>query len=147
MYCSNCAAPITPSLSFCNRCGTPLKQAVESKNTVSIGAYLTAITLLGICGMGIMLGGSLALRTEAGFPYAIVGFFMLFTFLIVCLTEFMLIRNLSKLTSSPETKHYFPTTQQPPLELRPPSVSSMGEPVGSVTENTTRTLEYARRER
>ena len=147
MYCSNCAAPITPSLSFCNRCGTSLKQTVESKNTAAITAFLTAITLLGICGMGILLGGSLVLRKEAGLPYEMVGFFMLFTFLIVCLTEFMLIRNLSKLTSSAEAKHYLPSIQQPPLELRPPSISTMGEPVGSVVENTTRTLEYARRER
>ncbi len=147
MYCSNCAAPITPSLSFCNRCGANLKQAVGSKNTGSISAFLTAITLIGISGMGIMLGGALALRKEAGFPYEMIGFFMLFTFLIVCLTEFLLIRNLSKLSSSSETKYYFPPTQQPPLELRSPTVASMGEPVGSVTDNTTRTLEYARRER
>jgi hypothetical protein len=147
MYCSNCAAPITPSLSFCNRCGASLKQPVESKKTGAISAFLTAITLLGIAGLGIMLGGALALRKEAGFPYELVGVFMLFTFLIVCLTEFMLIRNLSKLTGSSEAKYYFPPTQQPPLELRPPSAASMGEPVGSVTDNTTRTLEYARRER
>jgi hypothetical protein len=147
MYCSNCAAPITPSLSFCNRCGANLKQPVESKSTGAISAFLTAVTLIGIAGMGIMLGGTLALRKEAGFPYELIGVFMLFTFLIVCLTEFMLIRNLSKLTGSSETKHYFPTTQQPPLELRPATTGSMGEPVGSVTDNTTRTLEYARRER
>jgi hypothetical protein len=31
--------------------------------------------------------------------------------------------------------------------LRPPTTTSFGEPVGSVTDNTTRTLEYARGDR
>jgi len=31
-------------------------------------------------------------------------------------------------------------------DLRLPQASNLGEPVPSVTENTTRTLEYARRE-
>ena len=76
----------------------------------------------------------------------VVAVFMLFTFLTVVLTEFMLFRNLSKLTGSKETKRQFTPAQQPPLELRSPSAQAFGEPVGSVTENTTRTLEYARRE-
>lgn len=143
MYCSNCGTPVTSGLSFCNRCGTGLRERAESRNTGAITAFLTAITLLGISGLGIMLGGSVVLRKEAGLPVELVGFFMLFTFLIIALTEFMLVRNLSKLLGSSETKQYLPTMQQPPLELRPP----LADPLGSVTDNTTRTLEYARRER
>jgi hypothetical protein len=147
MYCSNCGTPVTNGLSFCNRCGTGLKEKTESKNTGQVTAFLTAITLIGICGLGIMLGGSLVLRRGAGLPVELVGFFMFTTFLIVALTEIMLIRNLSKLMGSSETKHYFTPVQQPPLELRPPVASNFGEPIGSVTDNTTRTLEYSRRER
>jgi zinc-ribbon domain len=146
MYCSNCGTPVTPGLSFCNRCGASLRERGESKNTGSITAFLVSITLLGICGLGIMLGGALVLRKEAGLNAELVGIFMLFTFLIVGLTELMLVRNLSKLTGSSETKHNLPPMQQAPLELSPPAASTFGEPVNSVTENTTRTLEYARRE-
>jgi hypothetical protein len=146
MYCSSCGNAITPGLTFCNRCGARLEEKSEPIRTVPITAFLTAITLIGICGLGIMLGGSLVLRNGAGMPFDLVALFMLFTFLTVVLTEVMLIRNLSKLTGSKETKRHFTPAQQPPLELRPPSAQSFVEPLGSVTENTTRTLGYARRE-
>ena len=146
MYCSNCGTAITPGLTFCNRCGARLEEKSEPNRTPAIAAFLTAITLVGICGLGIMLGGTLVLKKEAGLPEDLVGFFMLFTFITVVLTEIMLIRTLSRLMGSKETKRQIAPGQQPPLELRPPSTQAFGEPVSSVTENTTRTLEYARRE-
>jgi predicted nucleic acid-binding Zn ribbon protein len=147
MYCSNCGTAITPGLTFCNRCGARLEEKPESIKTAPITAFLTAITLIGICGLAMMFAGSLVLRNGAGLPFDLVAVFMLFTFLTVVLTEFMLFRNLSKLTGSKETKRQFTPAQQPPLELRPPSAQAFGEPVGSVTDNTTRTLEYVRREK
>lgn len=110
-----------------------------------ISAILTAITTLGIVGLAIMLGGALVLRKKAGLDQELIGVFMMFTFLIVGVTEFMLVKNLSKLTGGSESKKYFP----PPVstnELRLPAAGSLGEPVPSVTENTTRTLDYVRRE-
>src|ERR1043165_9903812 len=147
MFCSNCGTAITAGLSFCNRCGADLRERTETKNTGAITAFLTAITVIGIVGLGIMLGGSLVLRKEAGLPVELVGFFMLFTFVIVALIEIMLVRNLSKLMGSAERTQYLPTAPQPPLELRAPTTTDFVEPIGSVTDNTTRTLEYARRDR
>jgi hypothetical protein len=146
MFCSNCGTPLTQGLSYCNRCGANLRERKESSNTAAIGAVLTAITILGVAGLGIMLGGALVLRKEAGLAQELIGFFMLFTFLIVAFTEFMLARNLSKLTSSAESNRYFPPA--PPVnEMRLPPARNLGEPVPSVTENTTHTLDYVRRER
>ena len=73
---------------------------------------------------------------------------MLFTFLIVSMTEIFLVRNLSKLTSgnAKEKKNYFPAPQPAQQDLRLTQGMPLGEPVSSVTENTTRTLEYIRRE-
>ena len=146
MYCVSCGTLITQGLSYCNRCGANLRENKETK-TGAISAVLTAIVLIGVIGMGIMLGGALALRSEAGFPFELVGVFMLFTFLIVAMTEFMLMKNLSKLTgSSTEQTRYLPAPHVAPPDLRLPQANPLGEPVPSVTENTTRTLEYARRE-
>ena len=145
MYCSNCGTPITQGLSYCNRCGTSLRERNEPK-TAAITAVLTAIVLIGVIGLGIMLGGSLALRSEAGFPFELVGCFMLFTFLLVGMIEFMLVKNLSKLTGSTEKPKYLPAPHVAPHDMRLPQANPLGEPVPSVTENTTRTLEYARRE-
>lgn len=145
MYCAACGTPIAPGLSYCNRCGSSLKERTDAK-TGAITAFLTAITLIGIAGLGIMLGGAIALRA-ANVDQAVMGLFMFFTFFIVCLTEFLLVRQLSKLTSSNERKMIdipqYPVMQN---ELRPAQPRSLSEPVSSVTENTTRTLEYSRNE-
>jgi hypothetical protein len=145
MYCASCGTQLVQGLSYCNRCGMSLRERTEV-NTGAITAFLTAITILGIVGLGILIGGPLVLRKEAGLSQELIGVFMLFAFLIVSVTEFMLVRNLSKLSTSKENQ---PRFLQPPVpqELRLPQASPLGEPVGSVTENTTRTLEYARRER
>lgn len=144
MYCLNCGSPVTPGLSYCNRCGTSLKERAESMKTGPITAFITAITLILICGLGILLGGALALR-GAGLPVDFVAVFMLLTFLTVVITEVMLVRNLSKLMgASNKERKYMPQEQPRPLELQPQAASF--EPVGSVTENTTRTLGYSRRE-
>jgi hypothetical protein len=143
MYCVNCGTPLTQGLSYCNRCGANLREKSEP-STGAISAFLTAITLVGIAGLGIMLGGALVLRRGANLSQEMIGFFMLFTFLIVGLTEVMLLKNLSKLTGSSDRPKYLP--QAVPQDLRLPQATPFGEPVSSVTENTTRTLEYARRE-
>jgi len=144
MYCANCGTQLVPGLSYCNRCGFNLKERTESNNR-SLYAFLIAITVIGVTGMGILIGGSVTLRTEAGLSQELIGVFMLFTFLMVSAIELLLFRNLSKLTS---TKEKQAPMLPPPVhqDLRLPQHSTLGEPVPSVTENTTRTLEYERRE-
>ena len=145
MYCANCGTQLVPGLSYCNRCGFDLRERNQA-NTGIVIAFLSAITLLGLIGLGIMLGGAISLRQEAGLSQELIGVFMLFTFLVISTTELMLIRNLSRVLSSKESKNR--SLPAPPVhhDLRLPQASSLGEPVASVTENTTRTLEYARRE-
>lgn len=145
MYCVNCGTALTQGLAYCKRCGVSLKERSET-STGAISAFLTAITLLGIVGMGVMFGGALVLRTGALLSQELIGVFMLFTFLIVGIAEVMLIRNLSKLTGSNESQKHLPTPQPITHDLRLPQGTPLGEPLGSVTESTTRTLEYARRE-
>ena len=146
MYCANCGTPRTQGLSYCKRCGADLRERVQSTNTKAITAFLSAITLIGVGGMGVMLGGALVLRREAGLSQDLIGVFMLFTFLIVSITEFMLVKNLSRLSGSTERKNYLPAPPPVQHDLRLPQGTPLSEPVSSVTENTTRTLEYARRE-
>jgi hypothetical protein len=151
MYCSTCAAPLAPGLSYCNRCGASLKEPSEPRresHTGSITAFLVAIILVGIVGLGIVLGGVLALN-DAHLPEPIVGFFMFFSFLIVAIIELILGRQLSRVISSSQRKiiaspeHPQPFTQG---EFRPAQPRTLPEPIPSVTENTTRTLDYSRNE-
>ena len=147
MYCAQCGTPLTQGLSYCNRCGTSLRER-SGTNTGAISAFLTAITLIGVGGLGLMFAGALVLRKGAGLSQELIGFFMLFTFMIVGMTEILLVRNLSKLTSAheKEKRTYFPAPTTIPPDLRLTQGTPLGEPVPSVTENTTRTLEYIRRE-
>ncbi|MFN2408515.1 MAG: hypothetical protein ABR594_20915 [Pyrinomonadaceae bacterium] len=144
MYCANCGTALGPGLSYCNRCGFNLREKNES-NTGVISAFLTAITVLGTVGLAIMLFGAIVLRRKANLDPQLIGVFMMFTFLIISVTEFMLLRTLSKLTGTKESKA---RSLPPPVtnDLRLPRASNLGEPVPSVTENTTHTLEYVRRD-
>lgn len=143
MYCSTCGTQMAPGLSFCNRCGASLKEKSESRNTSNISAYLTAVTVLGGIGIVMMF---VALKKGAQLDQALVGIFMLFTFLMVSTIEVMLLRQLSKLVASRDEQRALSPPQQPVHELRPANAASFAEPMASVTDNTTRTLEYARRE-
>jgi predicted nucleic acid-binding Zn ribbon protein len=147
MYCANCGTPLAPGLSFCNRCGNSLKERGETSQTGSITAFLTAITLVAVIGLGIMLGGALALRKDANFPTEFVAFFLLLTFLIVGMTEILLFKQLSRLTHAVDNKSSMPRAGFVPAELPPARMSNLPEPLPSVTENTTRTLEFSRREK
>lgn len=151
MFCSSCGTTITPGLSFCNRCGASLKEPTESTiRTGTIVAFLIAITIIGIGGLGIMLGGAVTLKRDAVLGEDVVGMFMFFTFIIVSIIEFFLVRQLSKLINNPAPKKAsLPQPSAMPHELHPaPAAQARGlaEGMPSVTENTTRTLEYSRKE-
>jgi hypothetical protein len=148
MFCPTCGTPITPGLSFCNRCGASLKESTEPiVRTGPIIALLLAIVVIGIGGLGIMLGGALTLKRDAVLSEDVVGLFMFFTFSILALIEFFLVRQLSKLFGSTQTKRVLPPMPATlPNELHHAQARGLPEAMPSVTENTTRTLQYSRNE-
>ena len=148
MFCPTCGTPITPGLSFCNRCGASLKEPTETTvRTGAIVAFLLAITIIGIGGLGVMLGGAVTLKRDAVLGEDVVGMFMFFTFFIISLIEFFLVRQLSKLISGTPAKRVSPPTPTTmPNELRAAQARGLPQGMPSVTENTTRTLEYSRNE-
>ena len=143
MYCSACGTQLAPGLSFCNRCGMSLKERAGSK-AAPIAAFLSAITIIGVAGLGIMLGGTLVLTIEAHLKEELVGFFMLFTFFIVAIIEILLFRQLSRFTAAGKTKAIEAAPPlSTPVELRASQTPrTLVESMPSVTENTTRTLQY-----
>jgi uncharacterized paraquat-inducible protein A len=145
MFCAACGNQLAPGLSFCNRCGYGQRERNSSQGT-TMAALLAAITLIGLGGMGIMLGGMLVLKREAGLESDIIGLFMLFVFLIVSTIEFFLCRQLSRLATSEKKQQ----TLQPPIiqpnEIGAAQPRALHEPLTSVTDNTTRTLEYSQKE-
>jgi hypothetical protein len=148
MYCSGCGSPIAPGLSFCNRCGASVKERAQARQPASqTGAILRAMVIIAIVAMGLLLGGPIALKTEGQFGEKLIIFFMFLTFLIGAFSEIFLYRQLTRLTSANREPMALPTPTMMPTEFRTPQPLSLAEPVPSVTENTTRTLEYTREER
>jgi len=148
MYCAACGTPLAPGLSYCNRCGMSLKERSSDTKPVPVGSYLTAITIIGIVGLSLMLGGAIALKNAGDFHEELIGFFMVMTFAIVGVVELSLCRQLSRLNRAAEKSESGPPLLHAamPNEIRGEQPRALGEPVPSVTENTTRTLQYSRDE-
>jgi hypothetical protein len=124
-----------------------LKERSSETKTGAIVAFLAAITVIGTIGLGITFGGVLTLSKEAHLGEDIIGLFMLLTLAIVGVVEFLLIRQLSKLLSSTERRSKEThSASVMPHELGPGHPRTLPEPIPSVTENTTRTLEYSRKD-
>lgn len=145
MYCSNCAAPLAAGLSYCNRCGANLKEREDPKKD-TVNAYLTTIFMLGLGGLGLMLGGAIALKNGAQFPEELIAIFMLMTFLIIGIVEIYLCRQLSRIIGNKAKTEFLGQQPATTAELPAAHLRGLGAPVASVTENTTRTLDYSSNE-
>jgi len=155
MFCSACGTPLTAGLSYCNRCGMNLNKDRSSDSEKSLaGILVTAVVLVGILGLGAIIGGSIALKVAAEFHDAAVVLFMCMSFLVVGTVEVMLVRQLSRVLDQGRQQKKLDQSTQPlfqpalmaPSEARVSHLRSMPEPVTSVTENTTRTLEHSFRQ-
>ena len=127
------------------------KDRSETNETGVATGLITAVVLVAIFGLGIMFGGAVALRKGGELGEDAVALFMFLTFLIVGAVEIFLLRQLSRLLGSgSRTEHADqpqPVYQLAPVasanELRAAPLRTLPEPIPSVTENTTRTLEQS----
>jgi predicted nucleic acid-binding Zn ribbon protein len=155
MYCATCGAPVTTGLSFCNRCGTSLnKDRGRTKESELGGGLIAAVVLVALLGLGIMLGGSIALKKGGEFSEDVVGFFMVLSFAVIAFVEIFLVRQLSRVLGSGGRRErvdtqelpLFQPAMVPASEVRAAPLRRLPEGMPSVTENTTRTLENSFRE-
>lgn len=109
-------------------------------------ALVLAMVVVAVSAMGLLLGGPIALKREGQFGEELIVLFMFLTFLITSFTEIFLYRQLSRLTAQPKLPIAppVPLPVAAPVEYYAPQPRSLAEPLPSVTENTTRTLEYER---
>jgi predicted lipid-binding transport protein (Tim44 family) len=130
------------------------KERVESSQAGIITALITGIVMVGLGGLGIMLAGALNLKTYGQLGNDVVAIFMFLTFLIVITVEMFLLRQLSRVLGETSRRNQQVDQPQPLFqpatastnELRAAPVRTLPEPIPSVTENTTRTLEHSLRE-
>jgi hypothetical protein len=145
MYCPTCGNEITVELKYCNRCGANL--TVPAMTTpvalapvkLTIPSIVLGLTILG--GLGMIFGAATEFARRDLHPFALV-WIILFSGATLFGCVGLLIRFLTKMMTlqreiapAPQPRPAF--TDRPPMPHLPPPRM---EPVGSVTENTTRTF-------
>lgn len=147
MYCSTCGAAVAQGLSYCKHCGGKLNgdkdngvaESSEIKPESLIRA-MTSVFVLGILAITVLIGVMKAiLNLNDG---QILGF-ATFSFLIMLLLESVFIWLLLRRKRGPtaEAGNAVLSKGQVTKELDEAQARLLQEPVTSVTEHTTRTLE------
>lgn len=150
MYCPNCAKEVTGGLSFCNHCGFRLKGArdddVVEPSEVKAGLLVSAMVglfILGLVAIAILIG---VMKVIAGFDTAIVYAFTIFSFVLLLIIEGLLTWMLLRGKVEKEVSSTNQLDEQGVKEMYAAPTRELAEPtfqpVASVTEHTTRTLEH-----
>ena len=152
MYCPTCGNEITVELKYCNRCGANLTLPAMSAPMalapvkLTVPSIVLGITILG--GLGVIFGSATEFARQGLHPAAIV-WMVLFSSATLFGCTGLLIRFLTKMMTlgrelAPQQPQPRPAFADRPAipHLPPPRM----EPVGSVTENTTRTFSPIYRE-
>ena len=144
MYCPTCGNEISVELKYCNRCGANLTLPATAAPLMLAPPKLVfpsivlGITILG--GLGIIFGSATEFARVGVHPAFIV-WMVLFSAATLFGCTGLLIRFLTKMMTwqreiAPQQQPRPAFTDRPAMPHLPPH----REPVGSVTENTTRTF-------
>ena len=144
MYCFSCGTAVTPGLSYCNRCGAevgPKERSSNKLSELSPGLLVCAIVVVTIGGLGAIITLLMVLKESPEFAGVIMAFSML-SVLIVLATEivfiWMLLRRTRVTKEAGDTERL---KEQATKELSAARERLLPEPLPSITEHTTRTLE------
>ena len=150
MYCSNCGNALRQGLKYCNRCGAittfELEKTVTSSGSGKIVETLAAATggigVVGIIAVAVLISRLLRLDDIKPPAFLLVLVFSLMIFGIICL----LIRQISKLTGrssnfSASNDGGMHGRESLPQTGNTAQLEARREPVGSVTDHTTRLFE------
>ena len=149
MYCPSCGHEITAELKYCNRCGANLSVptvtfAPGPPVKLALPSVVMGLTI--VIGLGIIFGGATSFANVGIHPAAIV-WIVLFSAATLFGCVAMMIRFWTKMvTLQRETTSSQPLRSAFVERPRPQQLPPRMEPVGSVTENTTRTFSPVYRE-
>jgi hypothetical protein len=145
MYCSSCGSATPPGLSYCNRCGVDLrpkenevaKRSGPSPNFLVAG--IVAVTTLGLFAVIILMGVmARVLHSPDGLINGFAASAFLAVLLIDALFAWLLLRSRKSRT---EKTDIIQLKEAIRAELYAAQTAGLGQPAGSVTDHTTRTLE------
>ena len=152
MFCPTCGAEQSQTLSYCNRCGAnlrPLQSGVPPAKLVGASwAISVAVALVTLGGFGMIFGLVLAL-ISSGMSLSAGGIgLVILSSLIILAIDWLLIRQLSRVLDLPRATIDSTAAQPEALGGKAATpIAAPPQPVSSVTDNTTRTLEPVVRDR
>lgn len=144
MYCSTCGSLMTAELNYCKNCGSKLVTAKDNDSSKSmLDNVLTTLFLVVMFGLGILVG-LVAVLLGNGVNHETVTIIVVFYLVAVFGVCYMLLSQVPKLIDAKlKPQRETPESYQPPqlAAKRTAQLEEHREPVGSVIENTTRTLD------
>ena len=136
MYCSKCGSAVSPNLTYCNHCGAKLSEAKGDNITKNLLFFMTAVFVFGLGAIIFLL---MAMRMVFGPEHVgLIVSFTLLSFLIMLAVEGVFVWMLLGRKKG---------AKEAAIELSEAKARSLSEPIFSVTEHTTRTLEPVDRDR
>ena len=161
MYCPSCGNEVSEGLKYCNRCGATLGVGRDAAPAAGLSGPAWAISLtmalvtLGGLAMLFVIGLVLINRGADLTPSG--GIMMLAFLAVITAVDVMLARQLSRVIDVYRAGVVEPAARRPPQtaerrqseldERQPARLDAPREPLMSVTDQTTRTLEHVPRER
>jgi hypothetical protein len=160
MYCPHCGTESTPGLNYCNRCGGNLSMLMpnaqqDSQPVVSTGkvwAIGTTTMLLIVIGLG-MIFAAISDQMHNGLPPDVLKLLIVASIATILFGVLFLGWLWTRVLALPRRADQAPRTplqrSSPTNELGPARASALPDaginPVSSITEHTTRTLEHAKK--
>jgi uncharacterized paraquat-inducible protein A len=150
VYCSSCGVDSVEGLKYCKRCGVNLTTTLEvsppAKMPVALTlAFLVVIGFVFSVGLGVPMANAQDLARIGFSTRELLVIFALdlgVTLAIVAMVVWLFLR-LIRLHHQPGPVR---TIDLSPVELARPQIAAPPQSIGSVTENTTRTLDQRRHE-
>lgn len=147
MYCNGCGNNISNKLNYCNVCGEKVVKNEDGERNVSpLNSLITILGFVALGGLGILVG-FVAMMLGKGVTHEAVAILAIGYLIALSVICFSITRLISKLIDAKSvaktntTENY--QTPQPPVVSMPtnPQLNEYKQPIGSVTDHTTKTFD------
>ncbi|HEX7296847.1 MAG TPA: hypothetical protein VF251_13915 [Pyrinomonadaceae bacterium] len=146
MYCQACGMALTQQMRYCNRCGVQLvtpgeESAAKAAREKRLDEYLNGLFWITVFGLAFVFGGTVILKKLALNNWLILGYMVLSS--VAFLINFALsLWGVARIHRQSKTDHVVgPATNTSELVQHEIVGLPPATPVGSVTENTTRSFD------
>jgi hypothetical protein len=157
MYCSTCGEAVIQGLNYCKNCGARVNGAkVDEADKLSESSFnllVTAVLSIPIAGLGIIIGLMSVMKDKLGFSNELIGAVVAGAFLLLFTSEtaliWLLIQRTKIVRKTDDNSRLKDSAQLPEVVIKgldAAKTRELAEPIPSVIENTTRSLEPVARE-